>query len=292
MEYKKRDHHLEGNTLEIGVYYNLKILRETHVGLFLGDDNENEVLLPNKYLPETFEIGDSIKVFIYLDSGERHIATTLEPKLIKGKFGCLKCQFTNKTGSFLDLGLEKDLFVPFKEQEKKMEAGKYYNVFMYLDEETNRLLASNKHKKFLEFEDVDLETNQEVEILVDRKTDLGLNVIVNDKYKGFIFENQLFKPLRYGQRTKAFVKEVREDKKIDITLQVQGVESIDANADLIIDRLEQKMGFLPLHDKSSPEEISDELGMSKKLFKKSIGSLYKQKLIEIKEDGIYLLGYE
>lgn len=291
MQYEKRDHHLKGNTLEIGVYHNLTILRETHVGLFLGDDKGNEILLPNKYVPENFNEGDKIKVFVYLDSGERRIATTLTPKLTKGQFGSLKCTATNKSGAFLSLGLEKDLFVPFKEQSKKMEEDRYYNVFMFVDEDTDRLLGSNKLNKFLESENVDLDENQEVSLLVDKRSDLGVNVIVNNMYKGFIFENQIFKDLKYGQRLKGFVKEVRPDNKIDITLQKQGVGSIEPNAELIIDKLEANKGFLKLNDKSNPEDIRSILGMSKKLFKKSIGTLYKQRVIEIKDDGIYLVGY-
>lgn len=291
MLYEKRDHHLEGNTLEIGVFHKLTILRETHVGLFLGDKNGNEILLPFKYIPKSFEEGDEIEVFVYLDSGERRVATTIRPKLTKGKFGCLKCTATNKSGAFLSLGLEKDLFVPFKEQSKKMEEDRYYNVFMYLDEETDRLLGSNKLNKFLELEDIDLDENQEVSLLIDKRSDLGVNVIVNNKYKGFIFENQLFQEVKYGQKLKGFVKEVREDNKIDITLHKQGFGSIEPNAELIIDKLEASKGFIALNDKSNPEDIRSILGMSKKLFKKSIGTLYKQRVIEIKEDGIYLVGY-
>lgn len=292
MAYEKRDHHLEGNTLEIGIFHNLEILRETGVGLFLGDKNGNEVLLPNKYVPDNFEINDELNVFVYLDSGERKIATTIIPKLTKGEFGCLKCSATNKSGAFLDLGLEKDLFVPFKEQSKKMEEGKYYNVFMYLDDETERLLGSNKHNKFLELENVELDNDQKVNILIDKKSDLGVNVIVEDKYKGFIFDNQIFTNLRYGQKLVGFVKEVREDNKIDITLQKQGMSNIEPNADIIIDTLEVNKGFLALNDKSNPDEIRDILGVSKKTFKKSIGLLYKQRIIEIKDDGIYLVGYK
>lgn len=291
MQYEKRDHHLKNNTLEIGIFHKLKVLRETHVGLFLTDNNKNEILLPNKYMPESFEEGDVLEVFVYLDSNERHIATTIIPKLTKGEYGCLQCSATNKNGAFLDLGLEKDLFVPFKEQSKKMEKGKKYNIYMYLDEETNRLLGSNKHNKFLELENIELEINQEVDLLIDKQSDLGVNVIVNNKYKGFIFQNQLFKEVRYGEKLKGFVKEIREDNKIDITLQKQGFVSIEPNADLIIDKLEANKGFLPFNDKSSPENIRDVFGISKKLFKKAIGTLYKQKVIEIKDDGIYLVGY-
>jgi|LGVD01.1.fsa_nt_gb predicted RNA-binding protein (virulence factor B family) len=291
MEYIKRDHHLKDNTLEIGVYHKLTILRETHVGLFLGDDKGNEILLPLKYMPKSFQEGEEIEVFVYLDSDERRIATTINPKLIIGEFGCLKCNATNKAGAFLDLGLEKDLFVPFKEQSKKMEEGRYYNVYMYVDEETDRLLGSNKHNKFLELDDIDLDSNQEVRLLVDKRSDLGMNVIVNNKYKGFIFENQLFQELRYGQKLIGYVKEVREDNKIDITLQKQGIVSIEPNADLIIDKLESNKGFLRLNDKSNPEDIKSELGISKKLFKKAIGALYRQRVIDIKDDGIYLLSH-
>ncbi|MEN8139340.1 MAG: S1-like domain-containing RNA-binding protein [Bacteroidota bacterium] len=291
MQYEKRDHHLKDNTLEIGVYHNLSILRETAVGLFLGDNMENEVLLPGKYVPDSFEIDQKIRVFVYLDSGERRVATTLDPKLIKGEFGCLRCTATNKAGAFLDLGLEKDLFVPFKEQAKKMEEGRYYNVYMFVDEETDRLLGSNKISKFIEKENIDLEVNQGVDLLIDKKSDLGVNVIVDDKYMGFIFSNQVFQPLKYGERISGYVKEVREDGKIDITLQKQGFVSIEPNADMIIDILETNNGFLALNDKSDPDVIREKLGISKKLFKKAIGSLYKERIIEIKDDGIYLKGY-
>ncbi|MCK5824481.1 MAG: GntR family transcriptional regulator [Ichthyobacteriaceae bacterium] len=286
-----RDHHLENNTLTIGEMHKLVILRETSVGLFLGDEDDNEILLPNKYVPKEFKLDEEIDVYVYLDSGERRIATTIEPKIKRGEFGCLKCTATTKSGAFLDMGLEKDLFVPFKEQRNKMEEGRFYNVFMYLDEETDRLIGSNRLNRYLELEDVELDPNQEVDLLVDQRTDFGVNVIINSKYKGFVFNNQIFKPVIYGQKLKGFVKEVREDGKIDVTFQIQGIESIGENADVIIDALEANDGYLPLTDKSHPEEIRSKFGMSKKLFKKSIGALYKQKIIEIKDDGIYMTGF-
>jgi predicted RNA-binding protein (virulence factor B family) len=289
MEDNIRDHHLKGNTLELGVYHKLEILRDTSVGLYLGDDKGNEILLPNKYVPQEFEIGSTITVFVYLDSKGRHIASTLDPKLIKGEFALLKCKQVTSVGAFMEIGLEKDLMVPFEHQERKMKEGKHYIVYMFLDDKSDRLIGSSKTNKFLEEDNIDLKQGQEVEVIVDRRTDLGYRLIIENKYRGFIFNNQVFGEFRYGQKLTGFVKEIRDDKKIDITFQMQGFESIGQNRDKILDYLEDNDGYLDLNDKSSPEEIREKLSISKKLFKKSVGMLYKQKLIEIKDDGIYLI---
>ena len=276
--------------IKIGVDNTLTILRDTKVGLFLGDDEGNEVLLPNKYVPRGAAIGDELTVFVYLDHEERPVATTLEPKIYLDEFALLKVNYINQYGAFLDWGLEKDLFVPSREQARPMEKGKKYLVHMYLDEQTNRLVASSKISRFLSNEDIKVQEGDEVDLIVSHITDAGINVIINERYKGLVYVNEVFDDtLRTGQRTIGYVKTIRPDKKIDVILQKPGYESVEPNADFILEELRLNKGFLRLHDHSHPEDIKTVLKMSKKTFKKAIGLLYKQKLIDIRPDGIYLL---
>jgi len=273
--------------MELGKFNTLKILRDTRVGLFLGDENR-DVLLPNKYVPKKFEIGDEIEVFIYLDHEERLTATTLKPYIQLNEFAYLKVNYTNEFGAFLDWGLEKDLFVPFKEQARKMETGKRYLVYMYLDEKTDRLVASSKLNQFLEQEHIGLEAGQQVDLIVSHITELGINVIINSLYKGLLYKDEVFENLSPGKKLKGYIKTIRPDKKIDVSLTKQGFEAVEEQTQKILDELRASKGFLRLNDNSHPEEIKTVLKMSKKTFKKAIGSLYKQKRISIKEDGIYL----
>lgn len=271
--------------LAIGVHHELVIDRDTEPGLFLKDDEGNEVLLPNKYKPEQFEIGDSLRVFVYLDHEERPVATTLEPYIKLDEFAMLTCIDINKFGSFMDWGLEKHLFVPYIEQANKMKVGERYLVFCYLDEETNRLVASSKVHHFVDNTALTVEAFEEVDLLISNPTDLGFNAIINDIHLGLIFENNVHQKLRVGDRLKGYIKKIREGNKIDLTLQRPGYRSIEPNAELILKLLQETDGFLPLHDKSDPEMINKLLKMSKKSFKKAIGTLYKQKQISI-EDGV------
>ncbi len=274
--------------IELGKYNTLKIIRDTSVGLFLSDGT-TDVLLPNKYVPKRFEIEDEIKVFVYLDHEERLTATTLKPYIQRDEFAYLKVSYINQYGAFLDWGLEKDLFVPFKEQARKMEEGKRYLVYAYLDEKTDRLVASSKLNQFLEQETIDLEPNQEVDLIVSHITELGINVIINSKYKGLLYKDEVFENLTPGKKLKGYIKNIREDKKIDVSLTKQGFDGIEDNAQIVLEELKSSNGFLRLTDNSHPEEIKTVLKMSKKAFKKAIGNLYRQKLITLKEDGIYLI---
>ena len=276
---------------EIGKYTTLKILRETEPGLYLGNDSEAEevILLPHKYKPESFEIGDELKVFIYLDYEERPIATTLEPFVQLQSFGFLRCADVTKHGAFMDWGLEKHLFVSFKEQARPMKVNNWYIVYLYLDEQTNRLAGSSKTNQFLQNDHITLESYDEVEILVTHLTDKGANVIINGQHKGLIYLEDIFEDLRTGDRLKAYIKKIRDDHKIDVVLQKQGYRSIEPNAQYILDELKTAGGFLSINDKSSPEAIKELLGLSKKSFKKAIGSLYKDRLILLKVDGIELV---
>jgi predicted RNA-binding protein (virulence factor B family) len=277
--------------IEIGKYNTFRILRDTKVGLFLGSDDQNDdILLPNKYVPKTFEIGDEMRVFVYLDHEERPVATTLDPYIFLNEFALLRVNYINEFGAFLDWGMEKDIFVPFKEQARPMEKGKRYLVYMYLDEKTNRLVASSKTNQFLNNDELTVEKGEEVDLIVSHITELGINVIINEKHKGLIYKDEVYNDaIRTGDRLRGFIKTIRPDNKIDVALQIQGYESIEPNAQVILDELKASRGFLRLHDNSHPEDIRTVLKMSKKTFKKAIGLLFKQQLIEIKDDGIYLL---
>jgi len=274
--------------IELGKYNTLTIARDTQVGLYLTD-GKDDILLPNKYVPEEFEIGDELTVFVYLDQEERPVATTLEPYIYLNEFALLRVSYTNKFGAFMNWGLEKDLFVPFREQARPMDSGKRYLVHMYLDEKSGRLVGSSKLNQFLTNEELTVEVGEEVDLIVSHITDLGINVIINEQHKGLMYLNEVYDDLRTGDRIKGYVKTIRPDNKIDVTLQKPGFEGIEPNAEKILDELRASRGFLRLNDDSHPEDIKTVLKMSKKSFKKAIGTLYKQKLIEIKEDGIYLV---
>lgn len=277
--------------IEIGKYNTLKIERSTSIGLYLTD-GDKDVLLPNKYVPRQFEIGDEITVFVYLDQEERPVATTLEPYIYLNEFALLRVNHINKFGAFMDMGLEKDLFVPYREQARPMEKSKRYLVFMYLDHETNRLAGSSKLNQFLDNETLTVAEGEEVALIVSHITDMGINVIINTRHKGLLYKNEVFRELRTGDRVTGYVKAIRPDNKIDVTLQKPGAQSIEPNAEKILDELRASRGFIRLNDDSDPEDIKAILQMSKKSFKKAVGTLYKQKLIDIKEDGIYMVENE
>ncbi|MDC1505870.1 S1-like domain-containing RNA-binding protein [Winogradskyella sp.] len=274
--------------INLGEYNTLEILRDTEPGLFLGDGNDNEVLLPNRYVPEFFEIGDKIEVFVYLDNEERPVATTDKPLIKKGDFALLRCNQVTEFGAFLDWGLVKQLFCPFREQAFKMTKGGWYLVHCYLDDETQRLVASSKTNRFLDNKELFVAQFDEVDLIVSHPSDLGMNVIVNKMHLGLIFRDDIYKDLSVGDRLKGIVKKVREDNKLDILLNQIGYRNIEPNAEHILNELHDNGGFLPVHDKSDPEQIKDLVQMSKKSFKKAIGTLYKERQIEIKEDGIHL----
>jgi len=280
--------------IEIGKYNTLTILRETKVGLYLGvpnqkTDSSEDILLPNKYVPEHFTIGNKITVFVYLDYEERPVATTLKPYILLNEFALLRVNYTNKFGAFMDWGLEKDLFVPFKEQARPMEQGHLYLIYMYMDEMTDRLVGSSRISQFLDNENITVENGEKVDLIVSHITEMGINVIINEKHQGLLYKNEVFEDLRTGDKIIGYIKNVRPDGKIDVSLQPFGMERVDISAQTILDTLKASRGFLKLNDDSDPEDIKELLKMSKKTFKKAVGTLYKQKLIEIKEDGIYLV---
>ncbi len=275
--------------LKLGEYNVLEIVRERDQGVYLCDDDGNEVLLPNKYVPEHFHIRDKLKVFLYLDSEERIVATNLEPYATVNTFGYLKCTSVSDVGAFLDWGLEKNLFVPFKEQASKMRVGSWYLVYVYIDEKTDRLVASSKTNAFLDNSLVLLSSYDQVDLIASHPSPQGWNMIVNQKYLGLIYSDEIFQKITVGDELKGYIKKVRPDGKIDLTLQRYGYRGIEPNAQQILEELKANGGFMDLNDKSDPEDIKEAFQLSKKSFKKAIGTLYKERKIVIEKDGIRLV---
>ncbi len=276
--------------IEQGQHAELNILKRSGVGLYLTDDSGEEVLLPNKYCTDELKPGGKVKVFIYRDSEGRKVATTLVPKILLHEFALLKVSAVSSVGAFLDWGLEKDLMVPFREQKQKLEEGRWYIVYLDLDQKSDRLFASNRLERYLQNDELTIKEGEEVALVIQQKTDLGYAVIINHKHRGLVYENEIFKEIHIGDSLKGHVKKVREDNKIDISLQAMGYKgSYDANSELILEQLANNDGFLPITDKSSPEDISTQFGISKKAFKKTLGALYKLRRIEIQPEGIKLL---
>jgi predicted RNA-binding protein (virulence factor B family) len=274
--------------MKIGQINSLKVSRDTPHGIFLVNDEDEDVLLPGKYLKGDEKEGDIKELFIYNDSEDRLVATTETPKIQLNDFAALKVIDVNKSGVFLDWGLDKDLLVPFKEQNKKMQLGYTYVVRMYLDEETDRLVASGKVKKYLSNEELTVQPGDKVELMVFNQTDLGFDVIINKCHYGLVFRNEVFAPIKSGDSLQGYIKQIREDGKIDVSLQPDKLTHTANSNEVILDALKSQGGKLNVTDKSSPEDIYAAFQMSKKAFKRAVGSLYKQKKINIESGEISL----
>lgn len=271
---------------EIGKINNLKVVRKQDFGIYLDGENLGEILLPNKYIPENTGLDDKLDVFIFFDSEDRIIATTEIPFVMTNQFAYLKVVSTTQIGAFLDWGLQKDLLVPFREQKRTMEMGKSYVVYVYLDKKSNRIAATTKIDKYLDIAEHNYKENDQVDLLICYKTDLGYKAIVNNAHWGVLYGSELFQPLSVGQRIKGYIKKVRDDKKLDLSLSKSGIEKLADFAQLIIDKLEKNNGFLPVTDSSPTEDIYKLFGISKKAYKKAVGALYKRRLIIIEDKGI------
>jgi predicted RNA-binding protein (virulence factor B family) len=278
--------------IEIGKINTLTILRETTVGLYLGDEDKNDVLLPNSFIKDNYKVGDKLDVFIYNDSEDRIIATTKTPYAKINEFAYLRVVSVSEVGAFMDWGLEKDLLVPFSEQKHKMSDDNFYVVYIYLDVVTNRIVASNKIDKFINNENIQLEEGQKVDLIVYEESPLGFSCIINGAHKGLIYHNDIYKDVYIGDEMEGFVKTIREDKLIDVSFQKSGFKNVLDSTEVVMEYLEKNNGFLSLHDNSTPEEISIRLSMSKATFKKAIGILYRHRKVLIKPDGVYLVNEE
>lgn len=275
-------------SIELGKYNKLEVVKEVEFGMYLDGGEEGEILLPARYVPEDCKLGDVLNVFIYLDNEERLVATTLTPLVQVGQFACLEVAWVNQYGAFLNWGLMKDLFVPFREQKMKMQVGKQYVVHAHLDEESYRIVASAKVDRYLSKEIAPYEAGQEVDILIWQKTDLGFKAIIDNQYSGLLYESEIFQPLHTGMQLKAYVKQVREDGKIDLILQKPGQAKVEDFSATLLQYIRDNDGRILLNDKSPAEEIYDTFGVSKKTFKKAVGDLYKKHLVVLEADAISL----
>ena len=274
--------------MELGKMNTMRVVKQVDFGLYLDGGDEGEILLPARYVPEGCRPGDELRVFIYLDNEERLVATTETPLAQVGDFACLEVAWTNQYGAFLKWGPMKDLFVPFREQKVRMEVGRRYVVHVHVDEESFRIMASAKVEHFLDKGMPDYEAGQEVDLLVWQKTDLGYKAIVDNRYAGLLYEQEVFRPLRPGEHVRGFIRQVRPDGKIDLTLRRDGQEGVHDFAGTLLRRLKDNGGSLPLHDKSPADEVYALLGVSKKVFKKAVGELYKKRLVVLEPDRIRL----
>ncbi len=275
--------------IHLGKTNTLTILRQTPPGMYLGDGENEVVLLPTKYIEPDFEIGQEIDVFVYRDSEDRLIATRLKPFAEVGQFAYLNVSEVSKVGAFLDWGLEKDLFVPFKEQKHKMFEGYSYVVYIYIDDVTERIVASSKINKFISNEVLTVKQGEEVDLLVYNETDLGFTCVINGAHKGLIYHNDVFTDLAVGDQVKGYIKLIRENNLIDLSLQNIGFKHVLSSTEKIMEYLNTHNGYLELTDKSSPDLIERRFDMSKSTFKKSIGILYRQRKVTLHDDGVRLV---
>ncbi|MES2517511.1 MAG: S1-like domain-containing RNA-binding protein [Bacteroidota bacterium] len=273
--------------LQLGQFNRLEVIKELDFGLYLDGYDGEEILIPRVYVPEGTQIGQFLDVFIYRDSEDRVIATTLIPHAVVGQFAYLQVKDVSKSGVFLDWGLLKDLLVPFGEQHSKMALGRSYLVYVYIDEQTERIVASAKLDKFLETDASGLTEGQEVELLPYEYTDLGLKALINKRYMGIIYKSEVFKDVPLGLTIPGFIKKIRHDGKIDLSIVKQGFDRIDNIKSEIYSLLIASGGFLPYTDKTDAEVIYKNLQMSKKDFKKAIGGLYRDGKVNLQNDGIY-----
>lgn len=277
-------------SIELGRFNRLEVVKRVDFGMYLDGGDEGEILLPARYVPEGCEVGDWLNVFLYLDNEERLVATTLTPLVQVGQFACLEVAWINQYGAFLNWGLMKDLFVPFSEQKKKMEVGRKYVIHAHLDEESYRIAASAKVDRYLSKEMPEYRPGDEVDILIWQKTDLGFKAIIENQFAGLLYDSEIFRTLHTGDTLTAFIKQVREDGKIDLTLQKPGMARVEDFSETLFQYIKENGGRSSLNDKSPAEEIYNTFGVSKKTFKKAVGDLYKKRLIVLGEDGMTLAG--
>ena len=275
---------------QIGRINRLTVKSTRDYGVHLDGGESGDILLPTRYIPEKCHIGDEVEVFIYVDREDQLRATTQRPMVTVGQFATLPVVSNSASGAYLDWGLELDLFVPRSEQQHKMEEGRSYVVFVFLDEKTNRITASTKLDKFLGLQPPAYKEGEEVDLIVYERTDLGYKAVVNLYHEGMVYENEVFQALHLGQQLKGYIKKIREDLKIDLSLQPPGYRGVDDVSWAVLETIKEHGGRMAVTDKSQPEEIYSLFGVSKKTFKKAIGALYKKRLITIDSNGIKLAG--
>jgi uncharacterized protein len=274
---------------DIGKLNKLRVVKEVEFGIYLDGQELGEILMPRRYVPANCKPEDMVDAFVYCDSDDRIIATTEKPYVMVGEFALLEVVSVNTIGAFLNWGLPKDLLVPYSEQKQKMEEHKSYIVYVYLDSNSRRIVASAKLDKFLDNLPPEYQVGQCVDLLICSSTDLGYNSIIENRHWGMLYKNEVFQTLNKGQKLKGYIKKIREDEKIDLSLQKLGYEKIDDMLQAFIGKLKEQGGFIEVTDKSSAEMIYHLFGVSKKTYKKTVGALYKMRLINIEDKGIRIL---
>lgn len=275
--------------IRLGDYNLMTVVKEVDFGVYLDGGEMGEILLPLRYVPDGCKPGDELDVFLYLDNEERLVATTLRPLAKVGDFACLEVSWVNKYGAFLNWGLMKDLFCPFREQKKTMEIGKSYVVHVHVDDDSYRIMASARVERYFSQERPKYNSGDEVDLMIWQKTELGFKVIIDNKFPGLIYKDQIFKQVRTGDRMKGYIQEVRPDGKIDVSLQPAGRRQTEEFSDTLLNYIKDNGGKCALGDKSPTEDIYQEFGVSKKVFKKAVGDLYKKRLITIGDEGLTLV---
>lgn len=272
--------------LRTGAILDLRVLRHTSVGIYLGTEGGDEVLLPFKYCPADAKVDDMLRVFVYRDHAERHVATTEMPRVDLDGFAYLRVFDVGPIGAFVEWGPEKHLLVPFKEQGKRMEPGHWYVVYMGLDERTDRLFGSTRIERYLNNERLTVKHEEAVDVLLFGRSDLGWKAIVNDVHLGLLHFSDVFRKLSVGDRLTGYIKTVRPDGKLDLALQAPGFRNYNgSNVDVLAERL-QRYGSLPFTDRSDPQDIMEAFGFSKKAFKQALGTLYRERKVRITDDGV------
>lgn len=275
--------------IKLGDYNRLTIVKEVDFGIYLDGGDEGEILLPKRYVPENCKPGDELEVFLYLDQDERLIATTQHPLAKVGEFACLEVAWVNQYGAFLNWGLMKDLFCPFHEQKQRMEIGNSYVVAVFIDEESYRIAASAKVEHFFATDFPPYQPGEKVDLLVWQTTDLGFKVIIDHAYPGLVYRSQVFKSIRIGDSLQGYIMGVRPDGKIDVSLQPHGRQQTTDFAEMLLQYLKDHDGFCELGDKSDAQDIKHRFEVSKKVYKKAIGDLYRRRLITLEDAGIRLV---
>lgn len=275
--------------VELGKVNRLQVVKGVDFGIYLDGDEDGEILMPTRYVPEGTQPQDWIDAFIYLDSEDRLIATTERPYAEVGDFAFLKVGGVNSFGAFVEWGLPKDILVPFREQKVRMIEGNRYVVYIYEDSATGRIVASSKFEKFLDKTPPSYEIGEKVDLMIYQRTELGYKAVINQKHSGVLYYNEIFQPIAVGQKIEGYINRIREDHKIDLILNKPGYEKIGDLATQILNKLKEQGGFLAVTDKSESEEIYEIFRMSKKSYKKAVGDLYKRRLVALESDGIRLL---
>ena len=275
--------------VEVGKLNKLKVSRMSDFGLILDGLQLGEILMPKRYVSNEWKIGDKVEVFVYLDSEDRLTAVTKKPKAQVGEFALLRCKDNTPIGAFMDWGLPKDLFVPFREQRVKMRKGESYLIYLYFDKTSGRIVGSSKLDKYLRDSKRFYKNGEEVELIAWQKSDLGFKFIINNERWGMVFHNEVFQSLERGQKLKGYIKSVRPDGRIDLSLQKPGYEKVTDLTSVILNHLRANDGFMPITSKTPSEQINAIFGVSKKTYKNAIGALYKKRLIVIEDDGVRLV---